>query len=105
MSNQQIYPTPEEIKAKKKEFLAKTKPKKPKKAKKPSRNSQLYAFLTAIKSQIKESIQNGASNQKIIKAINETYAIKVGAISFAKFCAENNIATNARKRKAKTDIL
>ncbi len=105
MSNQQIYPTPEEIKAKKKEFLAKAKPKKPKKAKKPSRNSQLYAFLTAIKSQIKESIQNGASNQKIIKAINETYAIKVGVISFAKFCAENNIATNARKRKAKTDTL
>lgn len=30
MSNQQIYPTPEEIKAKKKEFLAKTKPKKTK---------------------------------------------------------------------------
>lgn len=33
MSNQQIYPTPEEIKAKKKEFLAKTKPKNQRKLK------------------------------------------------------------------------
>ena len=92
----QIYPTIEEIKAKKKEFLAKTaKAKK----QKPNRNQQLLAFLSAIKPEIKQSISNGASNPKIIKAINETYGVKVSLPSFARFCEENGITTNAKPRK------
>lgn len=96
MRNTQTYPTLDEIKAKKKEFLAKTKVQK---EKKPSRSTQLRAFLGAIKSEIKQSVQNGASNGKIVKAIEETYGVKVSAPSFAKFCADSGINTNKRARK------
>ena len=84
------YPTLEEIKAKKGEFREKIK-----KNEKPKRNEELNLFLSNIKLEIKQAIQNGASNQKIV----------ISLAKFADFCAENNIATNARKRKAKTDTL
>ncbi|TLD91132.1 hypothetical protein LS74_010100 [Helicobacter magdeburgensis] len=93
------YPTLEEIKAKKGEFREKIK-----KNEKPKRNEELI-FLSNIKLEIKQAIQNGASNQKIVKIIKEVYGVSVSLAKFADFCVENNIATNARKRKAKTDIL
>lgn len=95
-----IYPTLEEIKAKKSEFIEKIK-----KNKKPKRNEELNLFLSNIKLEIKQAIQNGASNQKIVKIIKEVYGVGVSPTKFADFCAENNIATNTRKRKAKTDAL
>ena len=94
------HPTLEEIKAKKGEFREKIK-----KKEKPKRNEELNLFLSNIKLEIKQAIQNGASNQKIVKIIKEVYGVSISLAKFADFCAENNIATNARKRKAKTDTL
>ncbi|CAM3312794.1 hypothetical protein [Helicobacter labetoulli] len=95
-----IYPTLEEIKAKKSEFREKIK-----KNEKPKKNEELILFLSNIKLEIKQAIQNGASNPKIIKIIKEVYDVSVSSAKFAEFCAENNITTNTRKRKTKSNTL
>ncbi|MBR2494583.1 hypothetical protein [Helicobacter sp.] len=92
----QTYPTLEEIKAKKSEFLQKIK-----KDRKPKKNEELKLFLSNIKLEIKQAVQSGASNPKIIKIIKEVYGVSISPARFAEFCVENNITTNTRARRAK----
>lgn len=92
-SKAQTYPSIDEIQAKKKEFL--------KQAMKPRKSSvrPLHSFLAAISSEIKQSLKGGASNAQILKAIQETYGVKISSTSFSSFCKANNISAKHRKQK------
>lgn len=89
----QTYPSIDEVQAKKKEFL--------KRAMKPKVQAShpLHNFLAAISSEIKQSLKGGASNTQILKAIQETYGVKVSHVSFSNFCKANNISANTKSKK------